>query len=753
MKSASTLLIILFAMVSTAFGQIKVPIANDPQPKLKESYPIDGTHLLKEDFEIARKYVLEHPNWEAQMKLEKATAWNFTVGNTKTWWAQDFVTNSRYQVPSTCRKVGTNCYIFVEDASWNTKVTQTGVDLIEQYFDSKTPVNSSKGIYQTDVETFGNPPDIDSDPKIVILIMDLKDGYDGTGGYIAGYFSSINEVQNTQSNKAEIYYLDCNPLDFTKESGLNTAISTTAHEFQHMIFYNYHKTMQQATFINEGCSLLAEVNCGFSMPSQSGQYGYNVETNHFLFDWRESTDDNVLRDYSRAARFFTYLRDQYGIGIFKKIVASQQFGTDAIIEGVASSGTTITFANLFTNFAMANIVDDKSINQAYGYTYQNIPKPVGTIYSNANQSSSSGVHYLGVDYITFNLGSNLKMQVNSQASSGLVVKALLSGAGGKKVVDVPLNTQFSEPGFGSTYSTATFAVINPVQTFESGTTTAYSDTSSATAPTFTELKWDNSEPRGVLPLAANDTVCVTFNAVTGGKLDSIRVALRYAGSITGGVYEFTGVSQPTPLGKALAKPITASINTTSAKPYPVPFQNWTGVDLRSYNISTDKPFAVAFAIGSSSTVPGIMVTSQPDQSEYHSFTYYGESSQGANWYVLTAGTDSSWYYLIRAYVSFTSDVKTETKELVPASFKVAQNYPNPFNPATNISYSLPEGKFVRLKVYDMLGKEVATLVNEYKPAGNYSVQFNASSLPSGIYLYKIDAGGNFIETHKMVLMK
>jgi hypothetical protein len=92
------------------------------------------------------------------------------------------------------------------------------------------------------------------------------------------------------------------------------------------------------------------------------------------------------------------------------------------------------------------------------------------------------------------------------------------------------------------------------------------------------------------------------------------------------------------------------------------------------------------------------------------------------------------------------------QNLIPVSVKLSQNYPNPFNPTTKISYSIPKDEFVSLKVYDVLGNEVATLVNNNKNAGNYSVDFNGSNLSSGIYFYKLQAGNN-VSLKKMILMK
>jgi hypothetical protein len=86
------------------------------------------------------------------------------------------------------------------------------------------------------------------------------------------------------------------------------------------------------------------------------------------------------------------------------------------------------------------------------------------------------------------------------------------------------------------------------------------------------------------------------------------------------------------------------------------------------------------------------------------------------------------------------------------NFALFQNYPNPFNPSTNISYSIPRNGLVTIKVYDILGKEVAVLVNEAKEAGIYSSTFNASELPSGIYFYTLTSG-NFTATKKLILLK
>lgn len=93
----------------------------------------------------------------------------------------------------------------------------------------------------------------------------------------------------------------------------------------------------------------------------------------------------------------------------------------------------------------------------------------------------------------------------------------------------------------------------------------------------------------------------------------------------------------------------------------------------------------------------------------------------------------------------------------PAAFALEQNYPNPFNPETAIRYDLPEASHVRLSVYNPLGQEVAMLVNEQEPAGSYQVKFNAGTVPSGVYFYRLEAStssaGSFVQTRKLVVLK
>jgi hypothetical protein len=101
-------------------------------------------------------------------------------------------------------------------------------------------------------------------------------------------------------------------------------------------------------------------------------------------------------------------------------------------------------------------------------------------------------------------------------------------------------------------------------------------------------------------------------------------------------------------------------------------------------------------------------------------------------------------------------IVSENNNQAPVGFELYQNYPNPFNPSTIISWQSPLGSWQTLKVYDVLGNEVVTLVDEYKPAGSYEVEFKSAvgslQLANGVYFYRLQAG-DFIESKKMILLK
>ena len=124
---------------------------------------------------------------------------------------------------------------------------------------------------------------------------------------------------------------------------------------------------------------------------------------------------------------------------------------------------------------------------------------------------------------------------------------------------------------------------------------------------------------------------------------------------------------------------------------------------------------------------------------------------------LVKATNGSHLWAVRSNGGISSThtpvgIEDERKDAIPEIFSLAQNYPNPFNPSTTFSYTIPNASKVIIKIYDVLGNEIETLVNDDKEAGNYEVKWNAVDLPSGVYFYQLSTG-SFIETKNMLLLK
>jgi hypothetical protein len=147
-----------------------------------------------------------------------------------------------------------------------------------------------------------------------------------------------------------------------------------------------------------------------------------------------------------------------------------------------------------------------------------------------------------------------------------------------------------------------------------------------------------------------------------------------------------------------------------------------------------------------SFIPGNGTTLEP-----HSYSYTDNSASVGSWYYRLKQID------LDATVHFTEGIQVDvltgvTEKLLPKEFALDQNYPNPFNPSTNIEYAVPRESRVQLVVYNVLGQQVATLVNEVKAAGYYTASFNATHFSSGLYFYRMNAGEvSFLK--KMLLVK
>lgn len=124
----------------------------------------------------------------------------------------------------------------------------------------------------------------------------------------------------------------------------------------------------------------------------------------------------------------------------------------------------------------------------------------------------------------------------------------------------------------------------------------------------------------------------------------------------------------------------------------------------------------------------------------------------AQMFIAKSNDENSWVFISDFYYNSAPDLSIGDNTLMATEYTLKQNYPNPFNPVTNIQFSIPEQGMVTLKVFNVVGEEVATLVNNTLPVGTYTKAWDASDMPSGVYLYQLESK-NFTQTKRLVLIK
>jgi len=181
--------------------------------------------------------------------------------------------------------------------------------------------------------------------------------------------------------------------------------------------------------------------------------------------------------------------------------------------------------------------------------------------------------------------------------------------------------------------------------------------------------------------------------------------------------------------------------------YTVAGTGWQYIDMTSpyfvYNGTSNLLIEICYDNSAYTSFSPVNATSAPEMT----WGYYTDNVSGCT---MTGGSAKT----NRPNVCFvlTATGAGNISSLIPSKYELSQNYPNPFNPTTKINFAIPKQGLVTMKIYDVLGREVRTLVNEVKQAGNYTVDFNAMEFASGVYFYKLTSG-DFSDIKRMILVK
>ncbi len=319
------------------------------------------------------------------------------------FWAYDFsvMPPGSQQVSATCRLEGPHAYVYVADDQWNVTVTADDVEVFLDTFENRAPdgaLDPFIGLYGNDVVVFGEPPDaLDNDPKVYLLLMDFEDyvSSDGEVFQFDGYFGSMDQYPDEEiqrqtlgryhSNEVEIVYLNSRIRPITSAPTL----SVLAHEFQHMIAWNYDES--EEAWMSESLAEVAMIINGL----------YTDEP--WVRDYASWPGYPLVYtgspNYGACLLWGMYLYEQVGQDFMLEVESEQRDGITGLDRALASFGIDETFQGLFADWMMANLVDQPDSGR-YGYQFADLPEFARQdLLINAGDSYDGEVYPFGVDYL------------------------------------------------------------------------------------------------------------------------------------------------------------------------------------------------------------------------------------------------------------------------------------------------------------------------------------------------------------------
>lgn len=726
------------------------------------------------------------------------------VGSKQAFRVFNFVTNSYENIDFTLATQEAKFNIWVETALLASNpdglITDEDVEMMRKALADSTGPNSYRpdlGIIAIDELVFGNPPNVDGDSRTDVLIHDVQDGYDPDGGQFGAILGFFDPQDLNAPNSADIIHIDAMPGMFSIDGvrrPFNLVQQTLAHEYEHLIFQQ--EGGQAPTFVDEGLAEWAEVLNGYLARSTT-YLAVQSELRRPIFDFRSFSSGSVNFDYQRAGLFTNYFSERTSIpetGSITGVSSSIPQGYyQAILGGDDPAGA---FRDLVHDFHVANVINDRSVAPEYGYArlqYSTLKASGFPEFHGDDSDGTSGsvtIEPGGVAYVAVNEASNFSTFINStdtdksrirgtviarRSDGSTTLHGLVSGGEGVSLMNsdyarIVILLMNEDIGSTSSVDVSYSANWQPVQqsaefqevAYDDGQVTTYQADGGGLGLEGFGFFYSPSGVQGTDDRAAN-----RFVIPDGAVLASVDVALLYRSNFTD--EEPTSMARDFRVGvwssTASGIPDEQIVTVDVVDGSPGFNDGQTGyvfqrVDLTAFrqqlaslagelhisveNTGTDDNYIfVPHTDYDGETNPSFIQTTFSSGTGWAS--YEDISSDGEFFWANLVNT-------IRARFELNVIVDVEDDDALPQAITLEQNYPNPFNPTTRIRFSLPDSRQVHLRVFDMLGRQIATLADGTLPAGQHEVDFDAGNLSSGLYLYRLDAGATS-HTRTMMLVK
>lgn len=770
MKKAIVLLSVLLsfsllqAQTPERFGKVSAQVNPDS--------PGEVVHFVDQTITPDMLKKLNEVKRSESRSVRKVSADN--LGDIKNFWVNNSDPEASNKFESRefklMRKGSVSQLWFATEDLNNGRLNESVADTMFAYLENKTNANSynpNKGVIALGNEIFGNPPNFDGDGLSDVLVCDIRDGWTPGNGYIAGFFYGVDQYTQAdlnsigysayKSNERDVIYIDSYPGIFYNNQVSPTApLSTLSHEYQHLIHFNYDGN--EISFINEGQACFASLLVGYT--PHGSVSSYLADTNVPIFIWRSGND--VLKDYGRAASFTSYIWDHYGFQNAGKLTQSSLTANAGVDQVLTQLSAGYNFSTLVANWHTANAVSDVTVNSLYGYSHPIIKnwKATRSVMATPNQSGTVNVSNGAAKNIAFQGVKDITVKVTF--SSG-VAKVITKKGATNTVTNLTTGVNWTSSS-GVTFDEIVVLMINTnasaTGTSDSGFMPFTYNVSGATA--VTTLK-DYGAAKYYWPVPyLNDSqvgrmgFSHKYTPTSKGKLTTMRL------------YTTTGTDRETgdPIqvkGSGTLKLCVYSDNAGMPgqliNSKNIPFSsigaNWNDFDVSDwdYQFDANTTFHVAYEFNVQTVDPAINVVPlrQDDGTGKQNVSKIWTGTAYANWpFAETSGGQNNiWNEIIYALVTGVEDQHTST---MVETFTLSQNYPNPFNPSTVIKFILSKPSDVQLTVFDVLGREMMTLVNQNLPIGEHQATVDGAHLTSGMYFYQLKVG-NQTETKRMMLIK
>lgn len=722
---------------------------------------------------------------------------------------------------------------------------------------NKTPqnsVDSTSGVIEIMHELFGLPPIINEDESLHILMLDIKDDFESTGNFIAGYFDPNDLTESETSNRRTMLYIDVNPsLMATGSLRPSLALHTIAHEYQHLIHVNYEQNEREFIFINEGCSELAEILCGYP-PRSPEMYYANPELP--LFTWNRAYP---LVDYSRASLWSHYFFEQVGFEHISELVQDPNTGPGQF-DTLSWKYLGLSLANVVHNWNIANLVNNIQINDAYGYRHperstakqppkitEHILPVIGS--QTLGQFASTSVMLPHVFRTTIHCDTpNIQFsRIRFPIGEGLPTieggedEVYLNPQGGSNDLFVFTDYSLVQTAPDAIQTTANYiisgrksGVINEIS-YDDGVADIFSHQASYLLLEIGDsvaVRYERFDDFGlesislnslflselsnsVLPIDADRDVLISIATDAGGDVgkylikDHLHVFERRYGTI---VHEKVELTEYYGILRRISGPFYVIITNDPDD------ENLIAIGLDdSVGVSYTSIFSPGYSNGGASWIPfNELNYGASNLGTFNAMcranileqvNYIVEDPSNVNLYISNSSVE------MNVSIPFTADaalsrvivgmpsgellfpqLEIEPKKValhfplqIHQDYKiyvhlaglnsiggyatefswqapmldghyVLQNFPNPFNSVTGVPVLVRDAGFIRLSVYNILGKEVAHIDRKHQEPGTEIFELDLSNVASGIYFTNIyyrrdESSSEISKTIKMTLIK